>query len=185
MAGATASRRAGAAGTRSISCSLTLRPTVLAEPGGIAAGEIGDPIRLPGLIVKGKCLLPASVILVELVPHVSDLHRSMINLILRVELAVISPEATNNRHRVQLARSAADPIDGPLMLVRIKSAQREPRPALRGHVQLVHGGQAIKIAVKALDCRELFPIRAPHAGGLEATLACGPTAHEVIEVVHI
>lgn len=159
--------------------------TAIAQLGGISTREFSNPIRLPRSIVIGKCLLPARVIVIDLIPGVLYLHLAVIEFILCVEFTVVALKPANDGHWIQLTGGTADPIYGPLLLAKIERTKRQARIAFRGHIQFVHGRQASKVGGQAFDRREFLPFRTPYAGAFKAALPRGPAPNEVIEVMYI
>ena len=175
---------------------LPLRPTrdrpnssapgsiAIARLGCISARKVSDPIGLPGVVVIRERLLPAGVIVIDLVPQVAHLDRSAFILVLSVELPVMALEASDHGWGLQFARGAADPIDRPLPLLQIKCAQGQTGATLRRHVQLINTRDAAKIERHAECGRKLFPLGTADASCLEAPLPRRPASHEVVEIVH-
>src|SRR5215475_5606170 len=127
-----------------LTSSLTLWTAALADLRCIRPYKVRSPVRLPGPVVVGKSLLPTSVIMIDLVPHISDSNRPPIILIFSKELTMIAGEAPNHRH-IQLPCGTADPIDRPLALFLVEGAQCQSSPTFGRKVQLVYRGHAIEV----------------------------------------
>src|ERR1700735_3906852 len=105
--------------------SRPLRPPILTDHRGIRPSEVGDPVRLPGLVVIRKRLAPPGMVMIDFVPLVPYFHRPVIVLVLRVEFAAVALESSNDRDRVERSSRAVDPVDRPLVLANVEGSQCE------------------------------------------------------------
>src|SRR5262249_31780427 len=98
-----------------------------------APGEVGDPVRLPGLTaVHGEGLIPARRICSDLRPGVPADDRLPLVVLLAVEAADAVGEAPGHRRQPEYTCPAVDPVQGPVTGRRVEQPHGQAAESLVG-----------------------------------------------------